>query len=118
MTVSDVWSRATAAGATTGVVYLTVQSPTADQITGASVPADIAAVAQLHETTGGGSSMMGMQQVSSVSLPAGTAVAFEPGGYHIMLVDLAAPLTDGQQFPVTLTFAAAPPQTVTATVRS
>ena len=124
VTVTDVWSRATAAQATTGVVYFTVESANDDEIVAAGVPADIAASAQIHQTTtsvaGDSSSggMMGMHKVSSIALPAGQEVAFEPGGNHVMLIDLAGPLEDGQTFDVTLNFRTAPPMTVTATVRS
>ena len=47
---------------------------------------------------------MKMRQVDAVPLPAGQAVTLSPGGYHIMLVDLKAPLVAGQSFPLTLTF--------------
>ena len=137
--VSDVWSRTTAAQAQMGAVYLTLQAPLDDELVAASVSRDIAASTEFHETTkteaadpseepdqdsgemahdsmSGG--MMGMREVSSVALPAGTPVTFEPGGYHVMLIDLAAPLEESQTFDVTLTFRTAPPRTVTATVRA
>ena len=47
---------------------------------------------------------MTMREVARIPLPAGEAVTLEPGGYHVMLLELAAPLTAGQTFPVTLTF--------------
>ena len=43
---------------------------------------------------------------------------FEPGGYHVMLIDLVKPLEVGQTVPVTLTFAKAGTIEVTATVRA
>lgn len=52
----------------------------------------------------GGSDSMTMRPVDSIELPAGETVKLEPGGYHVMLLELAAPLTAGQTFPVTLTF--------------
>ena len=47
---------------------------------------------------------MKMQQVMRIELPAGTPVALEPGGYHIMLIGLVNPLETGQTITVTLTF--------------
>jgi len=47
---------------------------------------------------------MMMQPVDGIDLPAGTAVELKPGGYHIMLLDLASPLEAGQTFTITLTF--------------
>ena len=113
------WARTTPPGATNGVVYLQITSPTDDAIGGASVPASVAGSAELHETMGaeGGAAMpnmpnmdsgdgeMTMTPVDSVLLPAGEPVAFEPGGKHIMLVDLANPLTAGDHLALTLTLA-------------
>jgi len=55
---------------------------------------------------------LSMQPVSRIDLPAGTDVALRPGGYHIMLIKLAKPLTIGDTIKVTLTFDKAAPQTV------
>lgn len=52
--------------------------------------------------TGG---MMRMQEVPSIAVPAGATVMLEPGGFHLMFIGLAAPLTVGQTFDVTLEFA-------------
>lgn len=60
---------------------------------------------------------MTMKPVDSIELPAGEAVKLEPGGYHIMLLDLVAPLEVGQSIEVTLTFEKAGEKTVTAEVR-
>ncbi len=52
--------------------------------------------------TGG---MMRMQEVPSIAVAAGATVMLEPGGFHLMLIGLAAPFTAGQNFDVTLEFA-------------
>jgi hypothetical protein len=44
-------------------------------------------------------------------------VALEPGGYHIMLLELAAPLEVGSTIDVTLTFEHAGQKVVSAEVR-
>lgn len=60
---------------------------------------------------------MTMRQVSSIEVPAGEVVNLEPGGFHVMLLDLPQPLEVGDTFDVTLTFELAGEQTVTAEVR-
>ena len=70
------------------------------------------------DTTMAGDSMMTMREVTSVPVPAGGTVKFEPGGYHVMLIQLASPLKEGQTFEATLTFAKAGKVTVTVTVRA
>ena len=64
-----------------------------------------------------GGGMMQMQEVESIEIPAGETVVLEPGGFHIMLLDLKRELTPGETVEVTLTFETAGEQTVTAEVR-
>ena len=59
---------------------------------------------------------MSMQEIDALSLPAGTLVQLVPGGYHIMLIDLAEPLVIGETFDLTLDFDQAPDLTVTVEV--
>ena len=63
-----------------------------------------------------GSGEMVMQEVESIAIPAGETVELKPGGYHIMLIDLVAPLELGQEFDIVLTFANAGEVTVTVVV--
>lgn len=107
------WARATPGGARTGVVYLTVTSPKPDRLVGAATPA--AATAQLHEVTMSGM-VMKMRPVPGIDLPAGKPVALKPGGLHIMLEGLKAPLRQGQSFPLELDFAKAGKRAVTVAV--
>ena len=39
---------------------------------------------------------LSMDDAAGVALPGGEDVAFEPGGLHVMLEDLAAPLAAGE----------------------
>ena len=59
---------------------------------------------------------MKMRQVDGVPIPAGETVTLEPGGLHVMLIELATDLEDGDSFEVDLEFAEAGTRTVTATV--
>jgi copper(I)-binding protein len=51
-----------------------------------------------------------------LELPAGEAVNLEPGGYHIMLLQLAEPLVAGETFDLTLNFETAGTQVVTVEI--
>lgn len=112
------WARPTPPGATNGVIYLTVSSDVADALVGAEVPTSIAASTELHATMGGDSGgghshggsggdgeMMSMGAVESFPIVAGESLTFAPGGNHIMLIDVAEPLTRDTRFNVTLRFA-------------
>ena len=48
--------------------------------------------------------MMKMRAIDKLALPAGRSVALTPGGHHMMLFDLKAPLNAGDVVPLTLTF--------------
>ena len=110
------WARPTPTGATNGVIYLTVSSDVADELVAAEVPESIAASAELHATMGGegggghthggggSGEMMSMGEVDSFPIAPGETLTFAPGGNHIMLIDVAEPLTRGTRFTVTLRF--------------
>lgn len=60
---------------------------------------------------------MVMQELTEgLDLAAGETVTFQPGGYHIMLLDIAEPLEVGDEVEVTLDFAEADAVTITAEV--
>jgi periplasmic copper chaperone A len=111
--VSNAWARATAPGAQDGVAYLTIQSPTADRLVGASTP--VAKKAELHTMSMQGM-VMKMRPMAGLDIPAGQAITLKPGGQHVMLMGLNQPLREGQSFPLTLDFAKAGPRTVTVAV--
>ena len=48
--------------------------------------------------------VMKMRQVDAVELPAGRTVDFEPGGYHVMLMELKEQVKEGTTVPLTLLF--------------
>jgi periplasmic copper chaperone A len=112
---SDAWARPTLRGTSTGAVYLMLRNRGAagDRLVGVSTPA--AERAEVHEdVTENG--VMSMRPVPELALPAGASTAIEPGHYHIMLIGVKAPLSAGQNFPITLTFASAPPLDVSVAV--
>jgi copper(I)-binding protein len=48
--------------------------------------------------------IMKMRSVPQLDLPAGKTVELKPGGYHMMLLDLKAPLLKDSIVPLTLVF--------------
>jgi len=116
VTIDHPWARATAGNATTAAAYVTLtETGSADTLTGASTPA--AKTAEVHETIND-NGVMKMRPTGPLPLTAGTPVKMEPGGKHIMLIGLKAPLKAGDKFPLTLTFGHAAPVTVTVVVEA
>jgi periplasmic copper chaperone A len=100
--VLNAWSRATAPGASVGVAYVEiVNSGAADTLTGMESP--VAGRVEMHSMSMNGA-VMRMRPVASVQVPAGASISFEPGGLHVMLIDLKQPLQQDQRFPLTLLF--------------
>jgi copper(I)-binding protein len=95
----------TPAGARTGAVYfraLQNRGAQPDALVGASSGA--AASVEIHRTTRDGD-VARMRQIDRVELPPGVRLESRPGGdWHLMLIDLKAPLLEGERFPMTLRF--------------
>lgn len=118
VTITDAWSRTTPPGTTVGAVYFTATSDGDDALVGAAVDATIAATATLHMTATDGSGGTSMEALDSLAVPADGELVLEPTGNHVMLVDLAGPLEEGDSFDLTLTLETAGDETVTVEVRS
>ena len=124
VTVSDAWARTSPSGVTMGAAYFDITSVDDDSLVAVSVSSDVAARAEIHEVVKamdmGDDEMhddaMSMQEMDALELPAGTLVQLAPGGYHIMMIDLAKPLVVGETFDLTLDFDQAPDLTVTVEV--
>ena len=101
--VAHAWARPTVPSASEGVVYLTIfnHGKAADALTGVSTSAAKRAELHTSDMIGG---MMQMRAATSFAIPAGGSLALEPGGDHIMLLGLTAPLKRGDSIDLTLTF--------------
>ena len=118
ITVTDAWARPAMSMGGAGAAYLTITNGTAQDDALLAVRTAAAANPEIHETTAMGSGMTGMQPVDKVPVPAGQTVRLEPGGYHIMLINLTSELKAGTTIQLTLTFQKAGDVTVTAEVRA
>ena len=111
--ITGAWARTSPMMATMGAAYMSIVSMDGDRLLAAAVDSSIAASAEVHEVVpaeGSDTSMpmgtgeMVMREVEAIEIPAGEMVMLMPGGYHVMLIDLVAPLEIGQTFDVVLTF--------------
>lgn len=71
------------------------------------VTSDAAARMEIHEMVMDGDVMKMRELEGGLPLPAGETIALQPGGYHVMFMDLAGPLAEGDTVAVTLTFESA-----------
>ncbi len=100
--IDDAWARPTLGQARNGAAYLTISTTgTPDRLVAAS--ASVAGKAELHSMTMN-NNVMQMRPVDAIQVTPGTEVKLQPGGLHVMLLDLKSPLKLGDKFPLTLKF--------------
>jgi copper(I)-binding protein len=117
LAILDPFARATPGMAKNGAAYLAVSNAgsEADRLLGAR--SGVAARVELH-THANDNGVMRMRPLDGgIEVPAGGTAALAPGGDHIMLMDLKAPLAEGDSFPLTLVFERAGEITVDVKVK-
>jgi copper(I)-binding protein len=105
ISVRSAWARATAPGQEAGGAFLIIRGRGApDRLVGGSTP--VAASVEIHTMHMDGA-IMRMRRQNGVDVPADGALKLEPGGTHLMLMGLRAPLAAGRTFDLALDFAEA-----------
>jgi len=106
LVIGHPWSRPTASGMPIGVAYLSITNngPREDTLLSASSP--VAARVEFHRTSLE-AGMARMRPAGPVVVGPKVTVTAEPGGLHLMLVDLKAPLVAGTTVPLVLIFKSA-----------
>ena len=102
VTVADGWVRATVQGQKATGAFMKLTAKDAAKLVAGSSPA--AGVVEIHEMKMDKDVMKMSALPNGLDLPAGQTVELKPGSYHVMLMDLKAPLAADSTVPVTLTF--------------
>ncbi|PUE29045.1 hypothetical protein B9Z39_02935 [Limnohabitans sp. JirII-29] len=102
VTITDAWARATVPGQKATGAFMKLTAKDSAKLVGVSSPA--AGVAEIHEMKMDKDVMKMAALPNGLDLPAGKVVELKPGSYHVMLMDLKAPLTKDSTVPVTLVF--------------
>lgn len=100
ITVKDAWVRGTVPAQTATGAFMKLYSTEEAKIVAASSPA--AKVVEIHEMAMKGGTMQ-MRALAVLPLPAKKVVELKSGGYHLMLMELAKPLSKGDTVPITFT---------------
>ena len=107
----EAWARATPPGATVGAAYLIVRNNGDQDDSLVSAASEAAESIEVHETVEE-NGVARMRPLEGAGIPAGGALVMRPGGAHLMLMGLAAPLKEGGSFPLTLNFEKAGTMTI------
>ncbi len=102
--INHPWTRATAPTAKAGGGFLTITNKgnTPDRLVAARSGASD--MVEIHEMKMDGNIMRMRELEKGLEIPPGATVALKPGGFHIMFMELKAPLAKGAKIPVTLVF--------------
>lgn len=97
--VEHPWARATIGKLrmTAGFLVVVNEGTTPDRLLAVEIPG--AMMVQLHVTENGM-----MRAIESFEVPAGGRLEVVPGGHHLMIGPLEAPLLEGERLPGTLVF--------------
>ena len=104
ITIDAPWARASAGMAKAGAAFMAITNPNSHDHTLINAATDVAKRVELHTHTMVDGVMKMRQVEGGINVPAGETVMLQPGGYHVMLMGLNAPLKEGSSFPLTLTF--------------
>ena len=113
--VQDAWSRPGQAGGTSAI-YFTIDNPLESADTLLGVTSDAAETVEMHMSQME-NDVMTMVPQRTVPVAALSTVKFEPGGLHVMLINLKKDLKAGDSFSATLSFDQAGPVTIKITVK-
>jgi hypothetical protein len=100
--VEDGWARATVQGQKATGAFMKFTAPQATRLV--SVVTPVAGVAEIHEMKMDNGVMKMRALTEGLDLPANKSVELKPGSYHLMLMDLKAPLMKDSSVALTLTF--------------
>ena len=117
ITINDPYVRAVPPMVKTSAAFMQIQNGDKVErlVVDAATPAAGAVELHMHTNDDG---VMRMRRIPHIHLPPGETVALQPGGLHIMLFDLEAPLEPGDELPVTLTFEDGSTKRILAIVRT
>lgn len=97
--VDDAWVRATVPSQHATGAFMRLTSSVPGRLV--AIESDAAKHVEVHEMAMQ-DNVMKMRQIPGIDLPAGQPVELKPGGYHVMLIDLARQITPGDRIALTL----------------
>ncbi|MCD1625350.1 copper chaperone PCu(A)C [Seohaeicola saemankumensis] len=116
--IEGAWSRASIGTSRPGVAYMRLQNTGDALVTVTGLRTDLAMMPMIHTSTTDAQGVNRMSHLEQVEIAAGETVALEPGGLHVMLMDLQRPMIEGESFTLSLILADGEEITVEVPIRS
>lgn len=103
VSVADPYVRMVPPGATATAAFMVLKNGGAKDVKVVKADNPASKVTELHTHINEGG-MMKMRQVKDIAVKAKGETALKPGGLHVMLIEMKAPMKEGDVIPITLTF--------------
>lgn len=115
---ADLWVKSSEMSMVGGMtaVFGTITNNSSSDITLTGAEAEVAGLVEIHEMAMINGEMVMQEIDGGLVIPAGKSVSLEPGGNHIMLMELTQAVEAGQEISVTLTFDGADALTINGIV--
>lgn len=116
LNIEDAQVRAVPPGSQASAAFMSLKNPGEQDVVLVDAYSPAADVLELHnhEDVDG---VMQMRQVPQIVVPAGGAAELAPGGLHLMLIGLSAPLEEGELVEIELRFESGTSQRLEAPVK-
>lgn len=114
--ISDAWARPSKMMTGNGAVYMNISNGGSQDDRLISAGSSVSEVVEIHQSSMV-DDVMKMQRVDGIEIPANGAVSLEPGGYHVMLINLEEDFKPGDTFSLSLNFEQAGEMTVEVAVQ-
>lgn len=116
LAVENTWARPGEAGGTSAI-YFSLNNPTDQEDVLLRAESEAAEHVELHRSMESAEGTMSMHPQHEVPVPPRTRVEFEPGGLHVMLINLQEDLDPEDELSLTLVFEEAGEVTLSVPVR-
>lgn len=118
LTVTEAWARPTVGEGRMTAAYMIIGNPGSTKVVLKGVRSPNAERVELHETKMSKDGVMQMRPLANgLPIPARGEAMLAPGGAHIMVMGLTAPLAEGDELLLTLEFAEAATMEIAVPVR-
>lgn len=102
--VENAWSRASIGVSRPGAAYMTVRNTGNESVTLTGLSTDLAIMPEIHRSTTNEQGVSSMSPAGDLAMAPGETISLEPGGLHVMLMQLQRPMTEDDNFLLTLEF--------------
>lgn len=104
ISVADPYVRMAPPGAKATGAFMTIKNAGDKDVQLVKASSTAANITELHNHINDGG-VMRMRQVKEIAVPAKGEALLKPGSYHVMLIDMKAPLKEGEHVVINLGFA-------------